>query len=160
MREDVDVKRLSVDEDTYVLAQSASRSDKERAMRRRRLARYVQRLHALRGQVLTRDQLLMKLGAAQYKAGRAANLIKVHLPQVSIGKTASFEFELDRAKLRQVRRREGRYLLRTNLEGHDAAQLWSFYIQLTEVEQAFNKALLSEAIDEPPYFGGRHGLLL
>jgi hypothetical protein len=140
VREGVDVKRLSVEEDTYVLAQSAARIDKERAMRRRRLGRYVQRLHALRGQVLTRDQLLMKLGAARHEAGRAAHLIKVHLPQAGgSSKTASFEFELDRTKLRQVRRREGRYLLRTNLGGHDPAQLWTFYIQLTEVEQAFKE---------------------
>ena len=140
VREGVDVKRLSVDEDTYVLAQSAARIDKERAMRRRRLRRYVQRLHALQGQALTRDQLLMKLGAAKHEAGRAAHLLKLHMPQASSGaKTASFEFELDRAKLRQVRRREGRYLLCTNLAGHDPAQLWSFYIQLTEVEQAFKE---------------------
>ena len=140
VREGVDVKRLSVEEDTYVLAQSAARIDKERAMRRRRLGRYVQRLHALRGQVLTRDKLLMKLGAAKHEAGRAAHLIKVALPQASSSsKTASFEFELDRAKLRQVRRREGRYLLRTTLGGHDPAQLWTFYIQLTEVEQAFKE---------------------
>lgn len=140
VREGVDVKRLSVEEDTYVLAQSAARINKERAMRRRRLGRYVQRLHALQGQALTRDQLLMKLGAARHEAGRAAHLIKVHLPQAgNSSRTAFFEFELDRAKLRQVRRREGRYLLRTNLAGHDPAQLWSFYIQLTEVEQAFKE---------------------
>jgi transposase len=140
VREGVQVKRLSVDEDTYVLAQSEARINKERAMRRRRLGRYVQRLHALQGQALTRDQLLMKLGAAKHEAGRAAHLIKVHLPQPSSNsKTASFEFELDRVKLRQVRRHEGRYLLRTNLAGHDPAQLWSFYIQLTEVEQAFKE---------------------
>jgi hypothetical protein len=140
VRAGVDVKRLSVDDDIYVLAQSAARIDKERAMRRRRLGRYVQRLHALQGQALTRDQLLMKLGAAKHEAGRAAQLIKLHLPQAgSSAKTASFEFELDRAKLRQVRRREGRYLLRTNLGAHDPAQLWTFYIQLTEVEQAFKE---------------------
>ena len=140
VREGVDAKRLSVDGDTYVLAQSAARIDKERAMRRRRLGRYVRRLHALRGQALTRDQLLMKLGAAKHEAGRAAHLIKLHMPQAgSSSKTASFEFELDRAKLRQVRRREGRYLLRTNLGSHDPAQLWTFYIQLTEVEQAFKE---------------------
>jgi len=140
VREGVDVKRLNVDEDTYVLAQSAARIDKERAMRRRRLGGYVQRLHALQGQALTRDQLLMKLGAARHEAGRAAQLIKLHLPQAgSSAKTASFEFELDRAKLRQVRRREGRYLLRTNIGGHDPARLWTFYIQLTEVEQAFKE---------------------
>ncbi len=140
VRDGVQVKRLSVDEDTYVLAQSDARINKERAMRQRRLGRYVQRLHALQAQALTRDQLLMKLGAAKHEAGRAAHLIKVHLPQPSSNsRTASFEFELDRVKLRQVRRHEGRYLLRTNLGGHDPAQLWSFYIQLTEVEQAFKE---------------------
>jgi hypothetical protein len=140
VRDGVQVKRLRVDDDVYVLAQSAARVDKERAMRRRRLGRYVQRLHALQGQALTRDQLLMKLGAAKHEAGRAANLIMVNVPAMAPDiKTSSFTFELDRAKLRQVRRREGRYLLRTNLGGHDPAQLWTFYIQLTEVEQAFKE---------------------
>jgi hypothetical protein len=50
---------------------------------------------------------------------------------------ATFSFALNRKKLRQVRRREGRYLLRTNLCGKDPAQLWQFYIQLVEVEAAF-----------------------
>ena len=43
---------------------------------------------------------------------------------------------LNRTKLRQVRRREGRYLLRINLCGQDPAKLWQFYIQL-EIEAAF-----------------------
>ena len=38
---------------------------------------------------------------------------------------------------REVRRREGRYLLRTNLSGREPAQLWQFYIQLVEIEAAF-----------------------
>jgi transposase len=138
VREGVQVKRLSTEEDGYVLARSDARVDKERGMRRRRLRRYLDRLQALQGQSLTRDQLLMKLGAAKHDAGRAANLVKVSLPVASTT-TASLEFRLDRAKLRQVRRREGRYLLRTNLQGHDPAQLWTFYIQLTEVEQAFKE---------------------
>jgi hypothetical protein len=138
VREGVQVKRLGTDEDGYVLARSDARVNKERGMRRKRLRRYVQRLKALQGQALTRDQLLMKLGAAKHDAGRAASLMKVSLPEAS-ATTASLEFRLDRAKLRQVRRKEGRYLLRTNLQGHDPAQLWSFYIQLTEVEQAFKE---------------------
>ena len=50
---------------------------------------------------------------------------------------ASFSYALNRKKLRQARRREGRYLLRTNLCGSDPAQLWQFYIQLVEIEAAF-----------------------
>ena len=140
VREGVDVKRLAGDEDTYVLAQSAARIDKERAMRRRRLRRYVQRLQALQGQTLTRDQLLMKLGAAKHDAGRAAQLVKLSPPEASsTATTTSFEFTLDRVRLRQVRRREGRYLLRTNLDAREPDRLWTFYVQLTEVEQAFKE---------------------
>ena len=51
--------------------------------------------------------------------------------------SADVQLQLNRAKLRQVRRREGRYLLRTNLSGQDPAQLWQLYIQLVEVEAAF-----------------------
>jgi transposase len=138
VREGVQVKRLATEEDVYVLAQSDARIDKERGMRRKRLRRYVDRLQALQGQVLTRDQLLMKLGAARHEAGRAAQLVQVRIPKAS-AKTASLEFRLDRARLRQVRRREGRYLLRTNLTAGAPEQLWTFYIQLTEVEQAFKE---------------------
>jgi transposase len=122
VREGVQVKRLATQEDVYVLAQSHSRIGKERGMRRKRL----------------RDQLLMKLGAARQEAGRAAGLIKVTVPK-STAKTASLQFRLDRDKLRQVRAREGRYLLRTNLSAGAPEQLWTFYIQLTEVEQAFKE---------------------
>jgi transposase len=140
VREGVQVKRLATEEDVYVLAQSDARIDKERSMRRKRLRRYVDRLQALQTQLLTRDQLLMKLGAARHEAGRAANLVQVKVAKASTtSKTAILEFGLDRAKLRQVRRREGRYLLRTNLVAGAPEQLWTFYIQLTEVEQAFKE---------------------
>jgi transposase len=138
VREGVQVKRLATDEDAYVLAQSQARIGKERGMRMKRLRRYVERLKALQGQSLTRDQLLMKLGAARHDAGRSAALVTVTIPKEAAA-TASLEFRLDRKKLRQVRRREGRYLLRTNVTAHEPAALWSFYIQLTEVEQAFKE---------------------
>jgi hypothetical protein len=50
---------------------------------------------------------------------------------------ATFSYTLNRKKLRDVRRREGRYLLRTNFCERPPAELWQFYIQLTEVEAAF-----------------------
>jgi transposase len=138
VREGVQVKRLATEEDVYVLAMSDARIGKERGMRRKRLRRYVDRLQALQGQTLTRDQLLMKLGAARHDAGRAAGLVKVTISKAATT-TASLEFTLDRARLRQVRRREGRYLLRTNLTAQQPDALWTFYIQLTEVEQAFKE---------------------
>lgn len=141
VRDGIRVKRLGAEEDAYVLAQSESRIGKERGMRRKRLRRYLNRLHALQSQKLTRDQLLMKLGAARKEAGRAASLVRVTLPKDEpvTDKTAVLAYRLDRDKLRQVRRREGRYLLRTNLTAHDPGELWTFYVQLTEVEQAFKE---------------------
>jgi hypothetical protein len=133
VRPGVDVKLLAKDEELYVLAKSRARVDKERAMRQRQLRWLWARLEHLSTMSLTREALLMKLGAARAKAPAAWRLIDTKVdPQ-----TAMFSYALNRKKLRQVRRREGRYLLRTNMGGHDPAALWRFYIQLTEVEAAF-----------------------
>ena len=140
VRDQVTVKLLSKDDETYVLALSAGRRDKEQAMRQRRLKRLFKRLHELQRQAPSRDQLLLKLGAAKKEAGRAYGLVTVRLPEEGEAVSAdTFAFALNRQKLRQVRRREGRYLLRSNLGGDDPAQLWTWYIQLTEVEQAFKE---------------------
>jgi transposase len=133
VRPGVDVKLLAKDEELYVLAKSRARVDKERAMRQQQLRWLWARLQHLSTMSLTREALLMKLGAARAKAPAAWRLIDTKVdPQ-----TTMFSYALNRRKLRQVRRREGRYLLRTNMSGHDPAALWRFYIQLTEVEAAF-----------------------
>jgi hypothetical protein len=127
------VKLLPQAGEVYVLAHSAARTDKERGMRRRKLKRYWQRLHQLRLQDLTRDQLLEKLGAARDRAGRVA----AGLVNVTVSAAGQLTFTLDRAKLRTVRGREGRYLLRTNLGADDPERLWRCYMQLVFVEEAF-----------------------
>jgi hypothetical protein len=145
VREQVTVKLLTQDKEgndteTYVLALSSGRRDKERAMRQRRLKRLWKRLHELQQQTLTRDHLLLKLGAAKKEAGRAYGLLKVRLPKKDEPVTPeTFTFTLNRKKLRLTRRREGHYVLRTNLTNDNPAQLWAYYIQLTEVEQAFKE---------------------
>ena len=62
----------------------------------------------------------------------------------------TFCFRLNWQNLREARRREGSYLLRSNLTGGDPAQLWAFYLQLTEVEQAF-KELKGDLAMRPIY---------
>ncbi|MFI4972297.1 MAG: IS1634 family transposase [Hyphomicrobiales bacterium] len=133
VREGVQVKLLPQQQELYVLAQSHARINKERAMRRRKLKWLWGRLEQIAAMELDREELLMKLGAARAKARAAWRLLDVAVASDS----AAFSFALNRNKLRQVRRREGRYLLRTNLCGKDPAQLWQFYIQLVEVEAAF-----------------------
>jgi len=135
VREGVRVKLLPQDEELYVLAQSADRVQKERAMRRRQLKSLVKRLRQLQAMDLSRDQLLRKVGGAEAKHPAARRLVSLELSKA--GEKLSWSFKLQRDKLREVRRREGRYLLRSNLIGKDPAKLWQFYIQLTQVEAAF-----------------------
>jgi len=134
VREGVDVKLLPRDQEVYVLAQSHARINKERAMRRRKLKWLWSRLKQIAAmENLSREELLMKLGAARSKASAAWRLIDVAVAD----KDATFTFALNRDKLRKTRHREGRYLLRTNLCDEDPAKLWKFYIQLVEIEAAF-----------------------
>jgi transposase len=150
-REEVKVKLLDRDGELYILARSEGRVNKERAMRRRTLRKLIKRLHELRGQKLDRDQLLLKLGAAKRDAGRSYRLMDIRVPaKDEVVNAQSFTFSLRRDKLRKARRREGNYLLRSNLSGESPAKLWQFYIQLTEVEQAF-KELKSDLAIRPIY---------
>jgi hypothetical protein len=131
-REGVEVKLLAQDDELYVFAQSADRVSKERAMRRRQLKWLWARLKTLAEMDVSREERLMKLGAARSRAPSAWRLVKA-----DVDKTGALAYALDRDKLRKVRRREGRYLLRTNLTGDDPATLWQYYIQLVAVEEAF-----------------------
>jgi transposase len=132
-RPGVQVKLLAQDGELYVFAASRDRIAKERAMRRRKLKWLWQRLAQLSTMKLTREELLMKLGAARQRASSAWRLIAIEVAQDS----AAFGYRLDRAKLRTQRRREGRYLLRTNLTADDPAELWGYYLQLVVIEEAF-----------------------
>jgi transposase len=132
-RPGVKVKLLAQQGELYVLAESNDRIAKERSMRRRQLKWLWGRLKELSAMTLTREDLLMKLGAAKQKSLSAWRLVQIEVAQPA----ASLSYRLNREKLRGVRRREGRYLLRTNLTESDPARLWSLYLQLVAVEEAF-----------------------
>jgi hypothetical protein len=132
-REGVEVKLLAKEGEVYVLAKSLHRVNKERGMRRRQLKWLWKRLHELQEMELKRDALLMKLGAARQQAPSAWRLVRVQLPKAE----NKLQFALRKKKLRQVRRREGHYLLRSNMPERPGAQLWQFYLQLVQVEEAF-----------------------
>ena len=133
-REGVSVKLLAQGQELYVLAESKDRVNKERAMRRRQLKGLWKRLNELQKMKLKRDELLKKLGAALHAYPAGARLIQTAVA----AQTSKLSFTLRKDKLRQARKREGRYLLRSNItSGRSPAELWQFYIQLTEVEGAF-----------------------
>jgi hypothetical protein len=97
--------------------------------------------------------LLIKIGEAKKEAGRAFGLVDLKLPdpgrstkrkpktkrpKAKKPKTKlNFSFRVNRAKFRETYRREGQYLLRSNLSQQAPARLWEYYTLLTEIEEAF-----------------------
>jgi transposase len=128
------VKSLDENCETYVYTESPARVHKERSMRRRALKKYWKRLGELAAlKSPKRDEVLIKLGQAREQAGRAVAKLVV----VEVDQAGQLTRRLDREALRTARRREGRYLLRTNLSDTEPDTLWRYYMQLTAVEESF-----------------------
>ena len=156
VRDSVEVKLFEQDGELYVLAKSAGRQRKEIAMRRKRLARLLRKLRAMRRSLPSRDQLLMRIGAVKTAAGRAFGFVKIQVPEVGQPVTReSFRFTVDKNKLKEAELRDGHYLLRSNLTGADPAVLWTRYVQLTQIESAF-RSLKSELGIRPIYHHLEH----
>jgi hypothetical protein len=147
LRDNVEVKLLCQDQEIYVLAKSQGRGEKETAIRRKKLARLLRTLRALRRtrqRPWKRDTLLHKLGAAHKEAGKAWSFVKINVPQARQPVTReTFGFQLLKDKLQDAEQRDGHYLLRGFGAGDEAAPLWERYMQLTEIEAAF-KTLKSD----------------
>jgi len=125
-------------------------------MRRKRLARLLRKLRAMRRSLPKRDQLLLRIGAAKKEAGRAFGFVTIRLPQKDEPVTrATFTFYTDKAKLKAAEQRDGHYLLRSNLTGEDPAVLWTRYVQLTQIESVF-RSLKSELGIRPIYHQLEH----
>ena len=135
----VEVKLVDQDGEMFILARSKDRIAKERAIRKRRLKLLWRRLGEIKAQrKLTRDALQRKIGAAQKDAGRVAALVTIAIPDgAGRDEIKEFSFSIDRIKLRSYIRKEGHYLLRSNISLEKASELWQMYIQLTNVESAF-----------------------
>jgi transposase len=151
VRESVDVKLFTEDGELYVLAKSEGRRAKERAMRRKKLARLLRKLRAMQRSGPQRDQLLLRIGAARKEAGSVFRFLHLQLPSEGQAVTRhSFQFRVDRPKLLAAELQDGHYLLRSNLVGEDPAVLWERYMQLVQIEAAF-KAMKSELGIRPLY---------
>src|SRR6201988_737197 len=135
VRESVDVKLIEQDGELYVLAKSEGRRAKETAMRRKRLARLLRKLRAMRRNLPSRDQLLMRLGAAKAAAGRAFQFVQMQVPEEDQPLTReTFQFRVDKKKLQEAEWRDRHYLLRSNLTSGDPSVLWTRYDQLVRHE--------------------------
>jgi hypothetical protein len=149
VRDGVTVKLLEESGEMLILARSAARREKEAAIRRKKLKRLYAGLAELRGQWPHRDKLLQRLGVLRKEAGRCSSLVDIQVPREGEAVTAqTFHWKLKVEKFKAIARRDGQYLLRTNLTAEDPTVLWHRYIQLTQIEAAF-KCLKSELAIRP-----------
>jgi transposase len=156
VRESVEVKLFEQEGELYVLAKSKGRQAKETAMRRKRLTRLLRKLRAMRRGLPSRDQLLMRLGAAKSAAGRAFQFVHLQVPGEDQEVTReTFQFHMDKKKLQAAEWRDGHYLLRSNLTAGDPSVLWARYVLLTQIESVF-RSLKSELGIRPIYHQLEH----
>jgi transposase len=125
----------------YVLCRSCARHQKEAAM----LRAGQQRLQAKLMQI---DASLRKKPSNKPEAierrigkwlGRSTAAAKIFTVEVLLdgGCAVGLEISQDQSKLDWAAAAQGAYLLRTNCTEEDPQKLWHWYIQLTEVEDAF-----------------------
>jgi transposase len=153
IREEVEVKLVSLPNttETYVLCRSTTRREKEKAIRRRfsqRLEQALSRLHrrVAQGRLKDRTKIQQALARLRARHPRVADLYQTSVVEHEGAVQVHWQLIQERQAWRQAR--EGAYLLRTNLTGESAEELWKKYIQLTEAEAAF-RALKSALLIRP-----------
>jgi transposase len=154
VRDEVEAKLVAIPPsgtETYVLCRSTARREKERAIRRRFSARIELALKNLtqqveQGQLKDRSKIERRVGRIQARHPQVADLYTMAVAEREGRLAVEWKLIEERRGWREAR--EGAYLLRTNLEGESAEDLWTKYVQLTEAEAAF-RALKSELSIRP-----------
>jgi transposase len=137
VRDTVEVKTFKEKDELYVVARSDGRQQKEIAIRRKKLARLLWTLRAMRKET-KRDRLLMRWGAAKAAAGRACGMVEIKLPHKDEEITAqTFSFRIKKEKLAEAELFDGHYLLRSNLSDKEPEWLWKLYMLLVQIEAVF-----------------------
>jgi len=132
-------------DETFILARSADRRQKEQAIHQRfigRMAAGLQKLQAAAQSGRLRDVTVAheRLGRLRQRCWRAARAFDVQiraLPQGRGQTRLSITWSRNGRWQDWSALAEGCYLLRTNLTEADPAILWKRYMQLTEAEWAF-----------------------
>jgi hypothetical protein len=91
-REGVQVKLLAEDNELYVYAESVDRVTKERAMRKRQMKWLWKRLRELAAMEISREEMLMKLGAARSRAPTPTGLSPVGKRQLRLAHRKTFSY--------------------------------------------------------------------
>jgi len=132
-------------DETFVLARSVDRREKEKAMHERFVERLVAALEKMRaaaesGRLKDEAVANRRLGRLMCQYWRAAKAFEVTIERLSPPKgkqRLQVSWKRNKRWNEWAELSEGCYLLRTNLNEADPATLWKRYIQLTDAEWAF-----------------------
>jgi transposase len=146
-QEGVEVKLVPgpAGDETFLLARSADRREKELAMHEKftsRLEAGLKKLQAAAEAGRLKDtaaagQRLGRLNQQNWRASHAFDVTIKELAQPRGKQLLEITWQRNARFGDWSRLADGCYLLRSNLQGVDAATLWKRYIQLTEAEWAF-----------------------
>jgi hypothetical protein len=143
--------------ETFLLCRSRGRTAKDRAIVEKAAARLEEGLNRLKASIETGR--LRDAPAAERRVGRllgthtrAARLFHVEISQTNAGRLTMKMARSSEAEA-WAALSSGCYLLRTNLGGQSAAELWRAYIDLTEAESAFRE--LKGPLDLRPVYHQR-----
>ncbi len=145
LREGVEVRltRCAETGDTVVLARSAERGDKERAMHEKfarrieaGLARLAERIERAR-RPLDRDTIQRQIGRLLQVNQRAAARYDITLVDAKSPAGFHLNVKINEAFDEWAKISEGAYALKTNLTDWSDEKLWRAYIQLAQAEAAF-----------------------
>jgi transposase len=145
LREGVEVRltRCAETGDTVVLARSAERRDKERAMHEKfarrievGLTRLAERIERAR-RPLDRDTIQRQIGRLLQVNQRAAARYEITLVEAKSPAGFHLNLKINEAFDEWVKISEGAYALKTNVTDWSDEKLWRAYIQLAQAEAAF-----------------------
>lgn len=126
----------------YVLCKSAARQEKEAAMlelRRQRLKRELEKIDAMlkRKPMSDPGPIERRIGRWMGKYPAAERLIEAVVVRNEAGAACALEIRERGGPSEWARHAHGAYLLRTNCTEMNPVALWRWYMQLTQVEDAF-----------------------
>ena len=145
LREGVEVRLTCCAEtgDTVVLARSAERRDKERAMHEKfarrievGLTRLAERIERAR-RPLDRDTIQRQIGRLLQVNQRAAARYEITLLEAKSAAGFHLNVKINEAFDEWTKISEGAYALKTNITDWSDEKLWRAYIQLAQAEAAF-----------------------
>jgi transposase len=146
VREGVEVKLVAHPDggtdEQYVLCRSSARRQKEAAMielARKRLRAQLDKTHAWLQKRPVRDagQIERRIGRWLGRFAAAERLLSVVVERNAQGQASGLKITEHAERSAWAEHAHGAYLLRTNCMEKDPAQLWRWYMQLSQAEDAF-----------------------